>query len=277
MKSFFHISRNINPPGCRGADELHSHTYHELLFCINGEGGQKTEKGIEPLNAGDLFFYPKNLKHCSVFLPEKTFECFVLDFQSSLFSPTSDGDKDVISILNQLSERGTQRINLSQAGQSKVQEVLTELYSEFAEKNMLYDAMLKMKVFELLITIARDPKQSKNYFTKDSFVSQKQMISEVVQYIEEFYIQSINIETVLRFCPLSRSHFHVVFKRETGKTFNDFLRDVRLVKAKELLKESDLPVQEISYRCGFSSHAYFTQVFKLSEEITPGEFRQSLK
>ena len=278
MKSFFHISRNINPPGCRGADELHSHSYHELLFCIEGEGGQKTEKGIEPLKAGDLFFYPKNLAHCSVFLANKTFECFVLDFQSSLFSPTSDGDKDVISILDQLGDRGVQRIKLSKNGQSKIQEVLTELYSEFTKKNMLYDAMLKMKVFELLITIARDPLQSKNNFKKDSFVSQKQMISEVVQYIEEFYIQSINIETVLRFCPLSRSHFHVVFKKETGKTFNDFLRDVRLKNAKELLlKSSDLPVQEISYRCGFSSHAYFTQVFKLAEKITPGEFRQSLK
>ncbi|MCM8542350.1 MAG: AraC family transcriptional regulator [Lentisphaeraceae bacterium] len=277
MKSFFHISRNVNPPGCRGADEMHAHSYHELLFCLNGEGGQKTNKGIEPLNAGDLFFYPKNLSHCSVFLPEKTFECYVLDFQSSLFSPTSDGDKDIISILDQLGERGIQRIKLSKEGQVKVKSVLEELYKEFSEKNMLYDAFLKLKVFELLLTVVRDPLQSRNYSKKDSFVSQKQMISEVVQYIEEFYIQCINIETVLRFCPLSRSHFHVVFKRETGKTFNDFLRDTRLEKAKELLKSSDLPVQEISYRCGFSSHAYFTQVFKLKEKTTPGSFRQSLK
>jgi len=277
MKSFFHISKNTNPPGCRGADELHSHSYHELLFCIDGEGGQKTDKGTEPLKKGDLFFYPKNLRHCSVFAPNTTFECYVLDFQSSLFSPNSDGDKDIISILKQLGERGVQRIKLSQNGQGKVKAILDELYSEFAEKNMLYDAMLKLKVFELFLTIARDPLQAKNYSKKESYVSQKQMISEVVQYIEEFYIQSINIETVLRFCPLSRSHFHVVFKRETGKTFNDYLRDTRLEKAKSLLIESDLPVQEISYQCGFSSHAYFTQVFKLRENKTPGEFRQSLK
>ena len=277
MKSFFHIGRNINPPGCRGADELHSHSYHELLFCLNGEGGQKTQKGIEPLIEGDLFFYPKKLKHCSVFLPEKTFECYVLDFQSSLFSPNSDGDKDIISILKQLSERGVQRIKLSDEGKAKIRVILDDLYAEFREKNMLYDAILKLKVFELLITIARDPLQTKNYSKKESFISQKQMISEVVQYIEEFYIQSINIDTVLRFCPLSRSHFHVVFKRETGKTFNDFLRDTRLRKAKELLQKSDLPVQEVSYQCGFSSHAYFTQVFKLKEQMTPGSFRQSLK
>ena len=277
MKSFFHISRNINPPGCRGADELHSHSYHELLFCLSGEGAQKTEKGLEPLHEGDLFFYPKNLSHCSVFLPEKVFECYVIDFQSSLFSPTSDGDKDIISVLDQLGSRGTQRVKLSQDGRNKVRSVFDELYAEFSQKNMLYDAVLKLKVFELILTIARDPLQRKNYSNHESNVSQKQMISEVVHYIEEFYIQSINIETVLRFCPLSRSHFHVVFKRETGKTFNEFLRDTRLLKAKDFLANTDLPVQEISYQCGFSSHAYFTQVFKLKEKMTPGDFRQSLK
>lgn len=236
-----------------------------------------TEKGLETLKEGDLFFYPKTLKHCSVFIPGKTFECYVLDFQSSLFSPSSDGDKDIISILKQLSDRGLQRIKLSADGRKKVRTVLDELYREFSEKNMLYDAMLKMKVFELLISIARDPLQKKNYSKTTAFVSQKQMISEVVQYIEEFYIQLINIETVLRFCPLSRSHFHVVFKRETGKTFNNFLQDFRLKKAKELLKESDLAVQEVAYRCGFSSHAYFTQAFKAVEHMSPLQFRQSLK
>ena len=193
MKSFFHISRNINPPGCRGAEELHSHTYHELLFCLNGEGGQKTEKGIEGLSTGDLFFYPKNLKHCSVFLPEKTFECYVLDFQSSLFSPSSDGDKDIVSILKQLSDRGIQRIELSEEGKKKVRGTLDELYREFRDKNMLYDAILKLKVFELLITVARDPLQIKKYSKKESFVSQKQMISEVIQYIEEFYTVCKNL------------------------------------------------------------------------------------
>ena len=277
MKSFFHISRNINPPGCRGADTLHNHSYHELLYCISGEGGQKTEKGIEPLKGGDLFFYPRELSHCSVFVPGKKFECFVLDFQSSLFSPTSDGDKDLISLPDRLGERGTQRIKLAKTGQQKVYEILNELHEEFNQKNSLYHATLKMKVFELFVTVARDPLQKKISPAANTNVSQKQMISEVIKYIEEFYIQSINIETVLRFCPLSRSHFHVVFKRETGKTFNDFLRDVRLEKSKELLKNSDLPVQEVSYQCGFSSHAYFTQVFKSVMTMTPGEFRQSLK
>ena len=277
MKSFFHISRNMNPPGCRGADELHAHKYHELLFCLNGEGGQKTDRGIEPLKKGDLFFYPKTVQHCSVFYPDKSFECYVVDFQSSLFSPSSDGDNDIISVLDQLAERGTQRVKLSSDGQEKIKNILDELYREFRQKNMFYGAILKLKVFELLLSIARDPLQKNTYSKTESYVSQKQMISEVVQYIEEFYIQCINIDTVLKFCPLSRSHFHVVFKRETGKTFNEFLRDTRLKKAKEFLINSDLPVQEISYRCGFSSHAYFTQVFKLQEEMTPGEFRQSLK
>ena len=276
MKSFFHVSRNMNPPGCRGADVLHKHGYHEMLYCISGEGGQLTDRGKEELRAGDLFFYPKGSRHCSVFLPGKKFECFVLDFQSSLFSPSSDGDKDIIAVIDALSQRNMNKIKLTESGRKSVERILEELHEEFAAKKKLYDAVIKLKVYELFLTVGRDPAQKNLNTGNDSYVSQKQMIAEVVSYLEEFYIQDVNISTVLRFCPLSRSHFHVVFKRETGRTFNDFLRDVRLGKAKEFLKESDLPIQEISYNCGFSSHAYFTQVFKQITGQTPNEFRQNL-
>ena len=56
--SFFHLSKNTNPPGCRGANEPHVHAHDEVLLCVEGRGGQFLD-GVEyEMERGDLFYYP---------------------------------------------------------------------------------------------------------------------------------------------------------------------------------------------------------------------------
>jgi AraC-like DNA-binding protein len=59
----------------------------------------------------------------------------------------------------------------------------------------------------------------------------------------------------------------------TGDTATEFIRKIKLEKAKELLNTTDLTVSEISYKVGFSSPSYFTKCFKLHFGNIPKEFR----
>lgn len=65
------------------------------------------------------------------------------------------------------------------------------------------------------------------------------------------------------------------FRAAHGKNPIEYLTQIRLENAQRLLIETSLPLDEIAFRCGWSSGAYFAYVFKKQRRITPGTFRQS--
>jgi AraC-like DNA-binding protein len=62
----------------------------------------------------------------------------------------------------------------------------------------------------------------------------------------------------------------------TGESVGKFVRSIRLSKAKELLKNSELTISEIAYETGFSEPGYFTKTFSKEFNMTPSEYRASL-
>ena len=68
---------------------------------------------------------------------------------------------------------------------------------------------------------------------------------------------------------INRSYFCQLFKREMGLTFGDFLEHIRIEKAKLFLSSTNLPISNAAEHAGFSSQAYFTEIFKSSTGISP--------
>jgi two-component system response regulator YesN len=73
---------------------------------------------------------------------------------------------------------------------------------------------------------------------------------------------------------LSPSHFSTVFSQETGQTFKEYLTEVRIKRAKELLRSTTLKSFEISYQIGYSDPHYFSYVFRKHTGLSPTEYRQ---
>ena len=67
------------------------------------------------------------------------------------------------------------------------------------------------------------------------------------------------------------------FKQETGGNFIEYLTEVRLRNARELLKDSGLSIKEICAESGYSDPNYFSRIFKKYEGVTPSEFRERLR
>ena len=63
----------------------------------------------------------------------------------------------------------------------------------------------------------------------------------------------------------------------TGLTANEFIRNVRLEKSKELIENSELSISEICYKVGFSSPSYFTKCFRIQYGFLPKEIRENNK
>lgn len=272
MKDYFHLSINRNPPGCRNANVAHTHDYHQLLFFTSGEGAQRTEGWTIPLRAGDLLFVPIHAEHRLAFPPGKKSECYVLDFRDDLLSPALPGDKEALDVIDKMAWfRG--KVPLSADGAVRLRPIFDELLIEFQRKEPAYQAVLKMMLMRLLITIARDEEFHRQGIPICPPPSHEQMVREVIHYLSAAYMKPITVESVLEFCPLSRSHFHAVFKQTTGKTFVEYLTEIRLKKAKEQLVGTDLPIAEIATLVGFATSSYFGQLFRSTTGLSPGQYR----
>jgi two-component system response regulator YesN len=100
------------------------------------------------------------------------------------------------------------------------------------------------------------------------------LIRQARDFIDERYADpSLSLNDVAAQVSLSPCHFSAVFSQETGQTFKECLTEVRIRKAKELLRTTALKTFEICDRVGYNDPHYFSHVFKKQTGVTPGEFR----
>lgn len=102
----------------------------------------------------------------------------------------------------------------------------------------------------------------------------KTMIHQARKYIEAHYTNpNLSLNDVANEVNFSPSHFSVVFSREMGLTFKDYLINIRMEKAKELLRTTPLKSFEISSQIGYNDPHYFSYVFKKHTNLSPKQFR----
>lgn len=100
------------------------------------------------------------------------------------------------------------------------------------------------------------------------------MLDHAKTYIEEnFDKEEISLNTVAASVNISPSHFSTIFSQEMGETFIEYLTNVRMTKAKELLMCSNMKSAEIAYAVGYKDSHYFSYLFKKTQDCTPKEFR----
>ncbi|MEY8330545.1 AraC family transcriptional regulator [Lachnospiraceae bacterium 48-33] len=83
---------------------------------------------------------------------------------------------------------------------------------------------------------------------------------------------SVNRYKVMFF--INKYYLLRLFKEQYGFTINDYIIWLRITKSKQLLRFSDMTVEQIAYECGINSPNYFARMFKKIEEISPAEYRK---
>ncbi len=100
------------------------------------------------------------------------------------------------------------------------------------------------------------------------------LMSKVKKYLQHNYmLYDISLDTISEILNINASYFSVLFKRSFGVNFVDYLTEVRITAAKELLADPLRPTAEIARMVGYENANYFTRVFKKKTGMTPTEYR----
>lgn len=97
-------------------------------------------------------------------------------------------------------------------------------------------------------------------------------VREAMAYIRERYTEDVGLNETALSLDVSSIYLSHLFKKETGITFSAYVTKLRIEKAKELLRQGDKKIYEISEMVGYQTVQYFSKVFKRETGKTPGEF-----
>ena len=123
--------------------------------------------------------------------------------------------------------------------------------------------------YEFLINLLKDIEK---YKKDNNFI-----LDNSINFLEKYYYKDLSLTEVANVCNMSDSYFSRKFKEKFNINFSTYLLNIRLEKAKELLKEKNLNIENISEMVGFKDSSYFSKSFKQKYGIAPHYYRDNFK
>ena len=98
-------------------------------------------------------------------------------------------------------------------------------------------------------------------------------IKDTINYISHKYSEPIKVQEIADHCGLDRSYLSKIFKQATNYSPHEYLLYFRMRKAKQLLKETEEPIQHVAYAVGYPDPFAFSKIFKKETSLSPSEYR----
>ncbi|PHH99940.1 helix-turn-helix domain-containing protein [Fusobacterium polymorphum] len=133
----------------------------------------------------------------------------------------------------------------------------------------LSNSYIKDISYEFLINLLKDIEK---YKKDNDFI-----LDNSINFLEKYYYKDLSLAEVANVCNMSDSYFSRKFKEKFNINFSTYLLNIRLEKAKELLKEKNLNIENISEMVGFKDSSYFSKSFKQKYGMAPHYYRDNFK
>ena len=143
---------------------------------------------------------------------------------------------------------------------------------EFSNKQAGSDFILDAIVTQTAVTLLRQARNSCSYIGEAKVSSAKPQILKAIDFLNENFREEYSLHDVAKVASLSPYHFIRLFKAETGKTPYEYLLDVKIEKAKELLTQKKYTVTEVCFLAGFNNISHFSTLFKQKVGISPSGY-----
>lgn len=254
----------------------HYHPEYEICLTLNAKGKCQVGDYIGEFGDLDLVILGPNLPHTWQSKPNENGQS---QFVHVAQIPVRWVDEQILN-----SEEGQ---SLSKLFQQSYYGVRFSKQTAFNTKQIFDEMELSspferlFKLFQILNLMATDKAQTllatvdneqcnNNDFNKDKF-------DKVVNYIYDNFTEELNATKLANIAHMSTNHFHRYFKRRMERTVNDFVNELRIAKACNLLISSNMPIAVISDQCGYNNISNFNRRFQAYKECTPSAFRSRFR
>ncbi|MEF3306195.1 AraC family transcriptional regulator [Paenibacillus sp. GYB003] len=274
----------IRHKGNNHRQRLHMHDYIQIAYVVRGVVTHHFCDKMLTVGKGDLFIIPPGQAHSINTIEDKECEFVLLDFM-----PTFLGDhlkpfsRSLFQHVVQYGKSGTSSewlqpwLHISPAKQLLVEQLLQDIQEEVEHREEGYEFSVQINVVKLLILIDREfRKTERQRQTASGQRPQYEQFHDVIRYIQENYGQDIPLEQGAYIAGMTPAYFSHLFKKATGQTFVEYLHEVRIERAKELIRIGAHTMTQICFQVGFRHLSHFIRTFKKRTGMTPTDYKKAV-
>lgn len=255
-------------------DNWHYHPEIELTWIVRGQGTRFVGDSIASFSDGDLVLLGSGLPHCwrNVYgeapSGDTSAHAMVLRFPSHLLG---EGvlEKSEFVELRQLLEHSVRGLAFDANTTADVGRMMRELL-----KAQGIDRVIRMlRILSRLCEGEATP-LSRTTWGGRLPRGASGRLDRVTDYVLSNMAVEISLDDVAGELRMSKSGFSRFFRRATGKTFTDFVNEVRISRVARMLVETDMDVRQIAYATGFSAISHFNALFRKAHGCSPRAYRR---
>lgn len=229
--------------------------YYCIHYIIRGCGTYRRGEQLHHLQSGDGFVIlpGEEVIYCAD--TEDPWEYYWVGFHGS-----------EAPFLLEKAGLGAAQVTFSYTQDDRLQQLLEDLYSASSEYTSREYAMIGY-LYLFFSCLIRSQ--------KEILQPSMQYVRKACTYIQTSYPEGIHVQNVAEYVGLERSYLHRIFKQALGFSVHDYLQQIRLTRAQELLDAGLLSITEIAAACGFESASYFSRAFKQAHGVSPQKYRNT--
>lgn len=176
------------------------------------------------------------------------------------------------SIYNKYKERGGKPV-FSTTDVTRYVELIQSVFSIASSESYVRDMLIAEKLTGLLTYLMEDAWTQEKADVHSA--PKRYLLKSIKEYIDTNYTEKLTLETLASEFYINKEYLSHIFKDEYGFTVNGYIAQVRVTKAKNLLRFSDKTIEQIGAAVGIDDANYFSRTFKRVEGISPSKYRDS--
>ncbi|HHV96930.1 MAG TPA: AraC family transcriptional regulator [Clostridiaceae bacterium] len=255
-------------------NNLHFHDVMEIDVITDGEGLMFFDHNVYHIQAGDVYIVNAFENHSTY--SNGTLKLVCIHFNPYTLTVNVFTDSEYAEILNNGIPLFCNLIRNDDENANNIKTILQKIICEWTEAKEGYRPMIRLLLGELLLYLNRNYKkdvstENNNYIITSSY----QRIREVLDYIHSNFQHQLTLDKLSQKALMHKTYFSAFFKKATGYTVTEYITNLRINTACNLLKSSSLTVKEISAMCGFNTVSNFNKAFKKALAQKPQEYRRN--
>jgi YesN/AraC family two-component response regulator len=257
--------------------DKHKHDYLELVFVYSGSIRQIVDDKSIEMKKGEILIMDMNVEHSIEESGENDIAINVLikkEFFDWVFM-NQIADNDLMSnfIVKSLYEKDKFKrfLYFKTSDNKKVWDFMINILMEYYDNKTGMKTAIRAYMILLFNELLRDY----NRYLPNNIIYKidSSATVEIMKYIGNDY-RNIVLKDLAEHFNYSTDYMGKLVKKITGKTFNELRRDIRMRRAKYLLKNSNMSISDVISRVGYSNLSYFYKQFREDTGITPDEYRK---
>lgn len=253
------VGTEQSSPGFVHGPELR--TFHTLHFCLNGSGVLKMNNLEHHVEVGDLMLiYPK-MKVYPKADRQNPWELVWVGFNGA--------DARLLTKAIGLSP-SSPVVSTSKQTREQIKQAFDTVYQARGDRPSQIVAMTSAlyALLSLLMELSGTP---------FPYTPGQEYVDPACDFISHHYNRSITVEEIAQHIGVSRSCLYRAFINNLSQSPQEYLTSYRVKMSCNLLEQSNLPLKEIAYQCGFPSSLYYSKVFKSVMGFPPSEYQSRYK